>query len=83
MKLRLSLDPEGIPEVYINWVQENPASPELMLTVQALGLSQSELAGTLLDIARTLSNAPSESLNTPAGPPAAPTRFNPQPRARR
>lgn len=77
MKLRLSLESEGIPEAHISWEPVDPTdiTSELILAVSAQGMSQTELAGTLIDIAQTLTANP-DALN------GGRRRFNPQPRGR-
>jgi len=62
-----------VPDVHI-FFEGDMESSEAMLIVEAQGLDQQELAGTLLDVARTLGAA---------SPRPATPRFNPQPRGRR
>lgn len=70
MRVKLTIEPDGIPDVHISF-EEMPDTVELMMVVDAVGLDQQELAGTLLDLARTV-----------AGAEQPRPRFNPQPRAR-
>lgn len=70
MRVKLTIEPDGIPDIHIYFTGDTDDT-EAVLVCDSAGVSQPELAGTLLDLARTV-----------AGAEQPRPRFNPQPRAR-
>lgn len=74
MRVKLTIEPDGIPDIHIYFTGDTDDT-EAVLVCDSAGVSQPELAGTLLDLAQTIAGA-SVRAETPR------PRFNPQPRAR-
>lgn len=96
-RLRLSLDPDGIPHVDIAFempkaplgqtvrdAERAGAEPELVVTAEGFD-SLGELAGLLVDISTTIARQagiPDPSAPTQPSPGRISPRFNPRPRTR-